>query len=254
MSVQVITNRLLDLITPKDIHEIKLDDYPKTIDEIINSTVLTHDKAKIPLLKELYEDVKSNVNYPTYEKLSDIVKCCAIVETKWYHLLVSIILVLLVAITFFFSLACLGVSFLILREMCLYYLYLFVCLTLILTATILLFNKYMRFLSRKGEIEAKLKEKMMDNMISAFNEDRENRMLLIKSGLSLHERLEKVRIEQWERIKEYERKMNSSEQERIAKLSDVLIELAKIQDKETRKDSNGKEIISEKSILLNFFD
>lgn len=98
-------------------------------------------------------------------------------------------------------------------------------------AIIWMFYKYLHFEARECERMAKLKEKVMDNIIASFNEDRENAMLWTKTSISLYEKREKARIEEWERNKENERKMNICEQERIAKFSDVLLELAKTHNK-----------------------
>lgn len=111
----------------------------------------------------------------------------------------------------------------------------------IVTFSIFAIFKYFQFLNLQCERNTKLKEKMTDKVINAFNEDRENAMLHTKTELSLHEKKEKACLEEWERDKEHVRKMNILEHDRKAKLNDVLIELAKIQNKTTTKDCQKKE-------------
>lgn len=111
----------------------------------------------------------------------------------------------------------------------------------IVTFSALALYKFIQFLNLQCERNTKLKEKIIDKVINAFNEDRENAMLHTKTELSLHEKKGKACLEEWERDKEHVRKMNILEHDRKAKLNDVLIELAKIQNKTTKIDSQKKE-------------
>lgn len=117
----------------------------------------------------------------------------------------------------------------------------FVFMSSIVSFSILALYKFIQFLNLQCERNTKLKEIMIDKVINAFNEDRENTMLHTKTELSLHEKKEKACLEEWERDKEHVRKMNILEHDRKAKLNDVLIELAKIQNKTTTKDCQKKE-------------
>ena len=117
----------------------------------------------------------------------------------------------------------------------------FVFMSSLVTFSILALYKFTQFLNLQCEQKKKLKEKIIDKVINAFNEDRENAMLHTKTELSLNEKKEKACLEEWERDKEHVRKMNILEHDRKAKLNDVLIELAKIQNKTTKIDSQKKE-------------
>lgn len=116
-------------------------------------------------------------------------------------------------------------------KFCFLYCFIFVCLVTVLVAGIFLFYKHIQLLSGRNEKDAKLKEKMMDALLTAFNEDREYNMLQTKIEISLYEKRARASIEQWERNIEHEREIDKREHERIAKLSDGLIELAKEQMK-----------------------
>lgn len=117
----------------------------------------------------------------------------------------------------------------------------FVFMSSIVTFSALALYKFIQFLNLQCERNTKMKEKIIDKVINAFNEDRENAMLHTKTELSLHEKKEKACLEEWERDKEHVRKMNILEHDRKAKLNDVLIELAKIQNKTTKINSQKKE-------------
>ena len=92
---------------------------------------------------------------------------------------------------------------------------------------------------------------MMNAVLDAFHEDREFGRLQTKTEIAILEKLEKTRIDEWSRNKEHERKLNIMEQERIAELNNVLIELAKVKNTVTFNDSkgSGKTITIERSIL-----
>ena len=198
-------------------------DTTPTIEQIYYGAFLLSDKLHISQHTES--------DYPKWDALCKEVKSCICSQESKTTPIVFIIVLFLEVI-----ISCWVVKSIDLNkgDIWWYYLFLFACLALILAAGILLFYKYMQFLSRNNEIEAKMKEKMMDKIFVAFNEDRDNGMFRTKTEISLQERLEKSRIEEWVRNKEHERKMNCLEQERIAKLSDVLVELEKMQDKTTK--------------------
>ena len=127
----------------------------------------------------------------------------------------------------------------------------FLCTASFLAVFVLLFHKYIQYLSKQNEADAKLKEKMLNVVVDAFHEDREYSRLRTKTEISLHEKLEKARIDEWCRNNEHKRKLIIMEQERIAELSNVLKELAKTMNKVTIVDNQdkGKTITVERSIL-----
>lgn len=129
--------------------------------------------------------------------------------------------------------------------------FIFMCIASILATLVLLFNRFIQFQSKHCESNAKLKEKMMNAVVDAFHEDREFIRFRTKTEIALHEKLEKSRIDEWSQNKENERKLNIMEQERIAELSNVLKELAKVKNTVTFNDpkGSGKTITIERSVL-----
>lgn len=132
-----------------------------------------------------------------------------------------------------------------------HYIFIFSCFAAILVALILLSYKFFQFQSKQCENKARLKEKMMNAVIDAFNDDREFSSLQTKTDIALHEKLERARIEEWSRNKEHERRLNVMEQERIAELDKLLLEMAKVKNTVTLSDpkGSGKSIVIERSIL-----
>lgn len=132
-----------------------------------------------------------------------------------------------------------------------HYIFIFSCFAAILVALILLSYKFFQFQSKQCENKARLKEKMMNAVIDAFNDDREFSRLQTKTDIALHEKLERARIEEWSRNKEHERRLNVMEQERIAELDKLLLEMAKVKNTVTLSDpkGHGKTIVIERSIL-----
>ena len=217
-------SKLIDRITESNsIQPISIDDYPKH-----NQPDMTLKDSVSPKWEEFCNNVKSCV-------------CNNDEELQIRNTVISIIKALSLAGIIAFFLAGFGVialnkwSCIRCEDKWLNYIFVSICLILILVAAILLFYKYMKFQSRKSEIAAKQNEKMIDNIVAAFNEEREYCMLQTKMEISLYEKSERARIEQWERNKEHEREMRKRELERREKIRDVLIELAKIHNKITKK-------------------
>lgn len=133
----------------------------------------------------------------------------------------------------------------------LHYVFIIFCVAAIVSAIVLMFYKYLQFQSKQCETEAKLKEKMINNVIEAFHEDREFARQRTKTEISLHEKLEKARIEEWSQNKENQRKLNEMEQERLSDISNAIKELAKTKNTVTIKgpDDKGKTITIERSVL-----
>lgn len=131
------------------------------------------------------------------------------------------------------------------------YIFIFVSILSILTTIVLLLCKFLKYQTKQCDVDMKLKEKMMNVVVDAFNEDREFSRQRTKVEIALHDKLEKARIEEWIKNKENERKLNIMEQERIAELNNVLLELAKVKNTVTLSDPNGsgKTITIERSVL-----
>lgn len=104
---------------------------------------------------------------------------------------------------------------------------------------------------KKIDSEQKYRERRYNDYIRFSEEDREYDRLEYKTKMSLYEKREKAIIDEWQRDNEHERKLDIMEQERIANLSNVLLELAKTKNTVTLKDArnNGKTITIERSIL-----
>ena len=219
-----------------------------TIQQIYN---WAHDNTPIPPY--------STISFPRWNDLCEDIKPCICNEKWWsterFVLVIFIFLILLyVGIgTFVFSEKILLNVIGCLDEVATY-VFIFVITSLFIAFVYGIFYLYIRCQSLQCEKQTKLKEKMMDNIVAAFNEDREYYMLRTKTEISLHEKREKARIEQWERNREHEREIFKREQERKSKLSEMLIELAKVHNKETRKCSIKNDIISETSILSRLFN
>ena len=132
-----------------------------------------------------------------------------------------------------------------------HYIFMFVCVIAVLSTIVILFYKYIQFHAKQCEANAKVKEKLLNAVIDAFNEDREFSRLRTKTEIALREKSEKARIDEWCRNKENERKLNIMEQERTADLNKTLLELAKVKDTFTFKypDECGKTISIERSIF-----
>ena len=106
------------------------------------------------------------------------------------------------------------------------------------------FEKILDFRHKKEELEYK-------DRIRLYDEDREYERLLYKTEIALYEKREKARIDEWVRDNEHERELDKKAQERIADLSKVLLELAKVKNTVTLNDpkGNGKTITIERSVL-----
>lgn len=187
------------------------------------------------------------ISYPQWDVLCDKIETCICKDNGkksqiWFEKIAFVILIVVLCIIYRIT-YCNGVYW---ESLLLS----FVFMSSIVTFSALALYKFFQFLDLQCELNTKLKEKMIDKVINAFNEDRENAMFHTKTEMSLHEKKEKTYIEEWERGKEHVRKMNILEHDRKAKLNDVLIELAKIQNKTTTKDTPKETTtIKEESIL-----
>lgn len=124
---------------------------------------------------------------------------------------------------------------------------------LVLIAIVLVIRFFMQYCMKKTDFEHKMIERRYNDYIRLSDEDREYKLLQYKTNVSLFEKREKAIIEEWQQDKEHDRKLDVMEQERIAELSKVLLELAKVKNTVTLSDpkGSGKTVTVEKSVLLS---
>lgn len=122
---------------------------------------------------------------------------------------------------------------------------------LVLIAIVLVIRFFMQYCMKKTDFEHKMLERQYNDYIRLSDEDREYKLLRYKTNVSLFEKREKAIIEEWQQDKEHDRKLDVMEQERIAELSKVLLELAKVKNTVTLSNpkSSGKTVTVERSIL-----
>ena len=108
-----------------------------------------------------------------------------------------------------------------------------------------------RHFNVKLNYDAKEREKRLNYSLQGYFDALEFQRMYHKMEVSVWERQEKLRMDEWQRNNEHNRKLEIMEQERIANLSSVLVELAKTKNTVTLKGprDNGKTITIERSIL-----
>ena len=203
------------------------------------------------------DEPKGDANAPSGidELCSKIESCCEKTnKCRCWNLLLPILAIIVLAV-----LGCLILSNrakilaidIIQNARWIHYIFIFSCFAAILVALILLSYKFFQFQSKQCENNVRLKEKMMNTVIDAFNEDREYSRLQTKTEIALHEKLERARIDEWSRNKEHERRLNVMEQERVAEFNKILLEMAKVKNTVTLSDpkGSGKTIVIERSVL-----
>lgn len=131
------------------------------------------------------------------------------------------------------------------------YLYRIIIAILLLVTVILTIKHLVPYCIRMAELQQKQIEQKQRDAIRLYDEDREYGRLTYKTELGLYEKREKARIDEWVRNNDNVRKLDILEQERIADLSNVLLELSKIKNIVTISDPKGinKTIVIERSIL-----
>lgn len=131
------------------------------------------------------------------------------------------------------------------------YLYRILIAILLLVTVILLLKHLVPYCIRMAELQQKQIEQKQRDAIRLYDEDREYERLTYKTELGLYEKREKARIDEWVRNNDHVRKLDILEQERIADLSNVLLELSKNKNTVTISDPKGinKTIVIERSIL-----
>lgn len=126
---------------------------------------------------------------------------------------------------------------------------------IVLTAVVFSIKFIIPIWSKRIDYKQKYQERRYNDYIRLSDEDREYERLQSRTELAIYEKREKARIDEWQRDNEHQRKLDIMEQERIANLSNVLVELAKTKNTVTMKDphNDGKTITIERSILSDDF-
>lgn len=222
---------------------VKIEEDNLTIKKLYDCTALL---PQYHFINSGYDD-----GLPKWEKLCNKYDSCKCVKKSscCYGTIVFglIILVLAVMLILGMSDKLIGFS----QKRRIDYVFIFLYVIAILSAIVMLSWKFIQFQAKRSEIDSRLKEKMMNAVLEAFHEDRESARQRTKVEIALYDKLEKARIEEWCCNKEYERKLNVMEQERIAELSKVLLELAKVKNTVTLSDpkGSGKTVTVERSVL-----
>lgn len=128
-----------------------------------------------------------------------------------------------------------------------------ICFSLIVISLlgVILVRYYVSMSTKVEEQEYKLKERLLNEMIRSYNEDREYDRLEYKTKMSLYERYEKARIDEWVHNLEHLRRLQEMEQERLAKVDDKIVELSKAMNKVkiSKKSADDKSIEIEHGVL-----
>ncbi|MBO7636538.1 MAG: hypothetical protein J6S89_08160 [Paludibacteraceae bacterium] len=124
---------------------------------------------------------------------------------------------------------------------------------IVMVSIIMAVRSLLPYFGKKLDFEQKMWELQYRNQIRFQDEDRKYERLGHEMEMALHDKKEKAIIEENVRDNEHKRKLDIKERERIAELSKVILELAKIKNTITIKDSdcNNKTIVIEKSVLTN---
>lgn len=261
-----------------DTLKAKLEDFEKVVErasQTINDIWLIiqsidgigFDEGFKPTIKQIYDwtamlpqhgFLKPSVdgNTPRWDKLCEKIDSCfeKVNKCRCWSLWIPALAIIVLAVFGFFILSnrvqILNID-LSQNDKWIHYIFIFSCFAAILVVLTLLFYKFFQFQSKQCETNVRLKERMMNAVIDAFNEDREFGRLQTKTEIALHEKLERTRIDEWSRSKEHERRLNVMEQERIAELNKLLLEMAKVKNTVTLSDpkGSGKSIVIERSIL-----
>lgn len=131
------------------------------------------------------------------------------------------------------------------------WLYFIIAVVLLSIVLVLISRAFLQYLYKIRECENQLKELKYKDNIRILNETRDIESLRYKTDMLLYEKREKMKLDEWARDNEHNRKMATMEQERIAELNNVLLELAKIKNTITIKNAknDGETMIIERSIL-----
>lgn len=215
-------------------------------------------KSDKPTIKQIYhwsnlipptKSINEQVDIPKWDSLCEKLKNCFCIEKgkcNCWNILIPVLSIILLGVVAWSTLSNLKnilVIDLIAKSNWLHYIFVFIVIAAILVSMFLLLDRIIFSQSKKQDVDIKLKEKMIDAVINAFNEDREYGMLCRKSEIALNEKLEKARIDEWCRNKEHLRRINIMEQERRNEYADTLKELANTKEKAVSQPDDCCEIM-----------
>lgn len=134
------------------------------------------------------------------------------------------------------------------------WLYSIIAAFLLSVALVFITKLIIQYLGKIRTCENNMQELRYRDAMKIANDNREFERIYYKTKVLLYEKREKMKIDEWVRDNEHNRKMATMEQERIAELNNVLRELAKIKNTITIKTpkNDGREMIIEKSILSDY--
>lgn len=128
-------------------------------------------------------------------------------------------------------------------------LYRFLIATLLAVIIILAIRYLTPLYHKRVEFENRMQEKWYSDYVRLLDEDRKYEMHVTEATINQWERREKIIVDEWSRDNEHVRKLDIMERERIANMSNLLEELAKIKNMERFTDNNGNTTTYEQSIL-----
>ena len=118
--------------------------------------------------------------------------------------------------------------------------------TLLLTACVIMFVKFLKHLDKLAEQDAKYNERLTDEVIRIYKEEKEHERLAERTRVGLLEKQGKAIIDEETRAKEHQRKLEVMDKEWIADLSNKVLEIAKVQvSNKTLDEKRAQQWISE---------
>lgn len=128
-------------------------------------------------------------------------------------------------------------------------LYRFLIATLLAVIILLAIKHLMPLYHKRAEFENKMQEKRYNDYVRFLDENRIYERRITEANINLWEKREKMIVDEWARDNEHDRKLDILERDRIANMSNLLVELAKIKNVINNTDRNGNTVTSEQSIL-----
>lgn len=117
---------------------------------------------------------------------------------------------------------------------------------MLLTACVIMFIKFLKHLDKLAEQNAKYNERLTDEVIRIYKEEKEHERLAEKTRVGLLEKQGKAIIDEETRAKEHLRKLEVMDKERIADFSDKVLDIAKVQvSNKTLDEKRAQQWISE---------
>lgn len=191
--------------------------------------------------KDNNKDENKDTGNETLAMMSVIDKSCNRKKAKWIGAyiitaLFPIVLILLSSVFFF----CECPTDPIKGCLCLIF------VTLLLTACVIMFVKFLKHLDKLAEQDAKYNERLTDEVIRIYKEEKEHERLAERTRVGLLEKQGKAIIDEETRAKEHQRKLEVMDKEWIADLSNKVLEIAKVQvSNKTLDEKRAQQWISE---------